>query len=160
MRTVGPSTAKASASVPYLPRGNAIPDTPNTTAAGQEQAQIHRSRETNGNGKAPASKLVHIEESILDADETDPEDYNIRSTERTELLIKLKGLLDDVPVSPALWACFQLCDKSKLSAWIDTAKISPYILLGYEGSSAFIPSLCKSLVLRLYRGFDYRHAHG
>jgi len=143
----------------YLPLGNDSLDTPNTAAAGQERAQIHRSREIKGKGKAPASELVDIDESILDADETDPEDYNIRSAERTELLIQLKGLFEDRPVSPALWACCQLCDKREHSALVDAAKINPSLLLVNEKPLAFIPLLCKLLVLSPYYSFDCRYAH-
>ena len=140
---------KASASVP-----SAVPDTPNTAAAGQERAQIYRSRKTKGKGKAPASELV------LDADETDPEDYNIRSAECTELLTQLKGIFEDRPVSPAFWACCQLCDKRQLANLVEVARIIPVILLGYEALLASVPLQCKLLVLRPYYGFDYRYAHG
>jgi hypothetical protein len=42
------------------------------------------------------------------------EDYNTRSPERTELLTKIKGVINDAPVSPALWACCQLGDMNRL----------------------------------------------
>jgi len=132
---------------------SAIP--PSTAAAGQAQAQMHRPHETKGKGnlgKASASEVV------LGADETDPEDYNIRSVERTELLIELKDLIGNTGVSPALWACCQLCDKRFLSALIDSVKNSPFgmldLFLVLDSSMDTLPLLCKLLLLRLYCGFD------
>ena len=125
----------------------------NTAAAGQERAQIHRSRKTKGKGKAPASELV------LGTDETDPKDYNIRSAERTKLLIQLKGIFEDRPVSLALWACCQLCDKSELATLVEAARVKPELVLTSEESLANVPLLCKLLVLRPYYGFDCRYAH-
>ena len=97
---------------------------------------------------------------MLDADETDPEDYNIRSKERTKLLIKLKGVLNDVPISPAFWACCHLGDKTVLSELITRTRGMPNLLLVNEEALAFIPMLCKLLALMLYCSFDYRYAHG
>ena len=131
---------------------SAIP--PSTAAAGQAQAQMHRPHETKGKGKASASEVV------LGADETDPEDYNIRSVERTELLIELKDLIGNTGVSPALWACCQLCDKRRLPVLINLASVDPDSLLGYERPLVSVPMLCKLLVLRPYYGFDCRYAHG
>jgi len=96
-------------------------------------------------------------------DEIDPEDYNIRSAERTELLFRLKGLFDNVPVSPALWACCQLADKRILLNRIKAAEVdpdNPGLILGYDNSLDVVPLICKLLHLRLYCGFDYRYAHG
>ena len=126
--------------VPYLPRRNDSPDTLNTAAAGQDQAQIHRSLKTKGKGKAPALELV--------LDETDPEDYNIRSARRTELLTELKGLFKDDPVTPALWACCQLCDVEELSELVASARRNPHRVHVYEDSLNCVPLLCKLLVLR------------
>ena len=42
------------------------------------------------------------------------EDYDTRSPERTELLTKIKDIINDVPVSPAFWACSQLGDMNRL----------------------------------------------
>jgi len=97
---------------------------------------------------------------MSNTDETDPEDYNIRSAERTEWLTQLKGLIKDRPVSPALWACCQLCDKERFSVLLGLASLDPNVLLGYQESLASVPLLCKLLVLRPYYGFDCRHAHG
>ena len=105
-------------------------------------------------GKAPAMELM------LDADETDPEDYNIRSAECTKLLIQLKDLFDSVPVSPALWACCQLCNKRELSTLVNVAKIDSNFLLVYEMSLPLVSLLCKLLLLMLYFDLDYRYAHG
>jgi len=139
--------------VPSLPRGIDIPDTPNTAVTRQEEAQIHPSHKTKGKDKAPASELVS------DPDEIDPEDYNIRSTERTELLMELTRVLRDVPVPPALWALCQLCELEKLSALIIACRAIPTFLDVTADQLASIPLLCKLLVLRLYRSFDHRYAH-
>ena len=96
---------------------------------------------------------------MLGVDEIDPEDYNIRSAERTELLVQLKGLFDNAPVSPALWACCQLCDKRRLLGQIEAAKVdpeNPELLLGYDNTLDVVPLQCKLLLLRLYCGY----AHG
>jgi hypothetical protein len=98
--------------------------------------------------------LAHTDESIFDVDETGHENYNIRSAERTELLIQLKGLSEDRPVSPGLWACCQLCDKRRLPVLIDLVSVDPGALLGYEKSLASVPLLCNLVVLRPHYGFD------
>jgi hypothetical protein len=46
-------------------------------------------------------------------DDSDSEDFNVRSQARTELLTKLKGRLNR-GVSPAFWACCQLADMNSL----------------------------------------------
>jgi len=97
---------------------------------------------------------------MLNTDETDPEDYNIRSAERTEWLTQLKGLIKHSPVLPAFWACCQLCDKRRFSVLLGVARLDPNALLVYEEALASVPLLCKLLVLRPYYGFDCRYAHG
>jgi len=103
---------------------------------------------------------VHVDESIFDADETDPEDYNIRSAERTELLTQLKGLFEDRPVTPTLWAFLQLCDTKRLPVLITVASADPDALLFNESALVSVPLLCKLLVFRPYYGFDCRYAYG
>src|SRR2546423_4293984 len=50
------------------------------------------------------------------------EDYNIRSPQRTKLLTKIKGVFDNAPVSPVLWACCQLADMDRLQAIANSDK--------------------------------------
>jgi hypothetical protein len=87
------------------------------------------------------------QQSKADASETESgdfnnEDYNIRSPERTRLLTKIKGIINNAPVSPALWACCQLADMKCLQ---DVAKTPRWMILGYQDSLAFIALQCKLL---------------
>jgi hypothetical protein len=70
------------------------------------------------------------------------EDYNIRSPERTELLTKIKGVINNAPVSPALWACCQLADMNRLQ---DIAKSSPQMIIFTENPLSFIAMQCELL---------------
>jgi hypothetical protein len=70
------------------------------------------------------------------------EDYNIRSPERTELLIKIKGVTENVPVSPALWACFQLGDMNRLQAFANSYEA---MILVYQNPLGLIPLQCELL---------------
>jgi hypothetical protein len=70
------------------------------------------------------------------------EDYNIRSPERTKLLTKIKGVINNAPVSPALWACCQLADMKSLQAVV---KAPRRMILGYQKSLAFIVLQCELL---------------
>ena len=75
-------------------------------------------------------------------DETDPEDYNIRSLERTKLLTEIKGLFDNAPVSPALWACCQRADMDRLQS---IANSDEDLILGYDETLSFIAVNCELL---------------
>ena len=70
------------------------------------------------------------------------EDYNIRSPERTELLTKIKGVINNAPISPALWACCQLADMDCLQ---DITKWPKKVILGYNDSLSFIALKCELL---------------
>jgi hypothetical protein len=70
------------------------------------------------------------------------EDYNIRSPERTELLIKIKGVIKNAPVSPAFWACFQLSDMNCLQVIANFNKAMIRVL---ENPLALIPMQCELL---------------
>jgi hypothetical protein len=50
------------------------------------------------------------------------EDYNKRIPERTELLTRLRCLLEHADVSPAFWACCQLADMERLESLVRVAK--------------------------------------
>jgi len=93
------------------------------------------------------------------ADNRDPEDYNIRSEERKTLLTQLKAALKDSPVTPAFWACCQVCDKSALEALIQLARRSSNFAGSPNEDSSLIPLLCKLPAFRLCR-FDCRNTHG
>jgi hypothetical protein len=70
------------------------------------------------------------------------EDYNIRSLKRTKLLTKIKGVINNAPVSPALWACCQLANMDRLQA---ITKWDKHAILGYQDSLAFIALQCELL---------------
>ena len=70
------------------------------------------------------------------------EDYNIHSPERTKLLTKIKGVINNTPVSPALWACCQLADMNCLQ---DIAKTPQQMILVNQKSLASIAAQCEFL---------------
>jgi hypothetical protein len=70
------------------------------------------------------------------------EDYSIRSPERSELLLKIKGILKDASVSPALWACCQLADMNRLQA---ITKWEEEVINSYHKSLAVIAMKCELL---------------
>jgi hypothetical protein len=70
------------------------------------------------------------------------EDYNIRSPERTKLLTKIKGVINNAPVSPAFWACCQLADMNCLQILAESHR---RLLLGYQDPLAFIALQCELL---------------
>jgi hypothetical protein len=91
-------------------------------------------RTRKGKGKTSASKTKS----------TDPndEDYNIRSRERTELLTKIKDIINHAPVSPALWACCQLSDMNCLQV---IANSDEAVIRVLENPLALIPMQCELL---------------
>jgi hypothetical protein len=86
------------------------------------------------NGKATVSETG--------SDDFNNEDYNIRSLERTNLLTKIKGVINNAPVSPALWACCQLADMNRLQTIV---KSDRDMILGYENPLALIAVQCECL---------------
>jgi hypothetical protein len=70
------------------------------------------------------------------------EDYNIRSPERTQLLTRIKGIIDNALVSPAFWACCQLADidcLQELTEWKESA------ILFTEKQLCALPMQCELL---------------
>jgi hypothetical protein len=116
-----------------------IEESPKSTRNGKAAA----ASETESKGTTKSPKLTR-KGAAAAAPETgfNNEDYNIRSPERTKLLIKLKSAIDNAPVSPALWACCQLADMDRLQA---ITKACPEMILAYDESLAFIPLNCESL---------------
>jgi len=72
----------------------------------------------------------------------DHEDYNIRSPERTKLLIKIKEVIGDAPVSPAFWACCQLADMNRLQT---IAKTDRRMILACNKPLALLLLQCELL---------------
>jgi hypothetical protein len=78
---------------------------PKKGATKSPQSPQSLKRKRKGNAAAAAeTKSVDVND----------EDYNIRSPERTQLLIQIKGILNNATVSPAFWACCQLADMNRL----------------------------------------------
>src|SRR6059058_2530157 len=92
-------------------KGSKSPKSPRSTRSGKAAA----APETESEGTTKSPKLTR-KGAAAAAPETgfNNEDYNIRSPERTKLLTKIKGIIDNAPVSPALWACCQLADIDRL----------------------------------------------
>jgi hypothetical protein len=93
------------------------PKSPKSTRSGKATVSktgpvdlnIEESPKSTRNGKATAAPETKSEGTTENpkaaaAPETgfNNEDYNIRSPERTELLTKIKGVINNVPISPAL----------------------------------------------------------
>jgi hypothetical protein len=70
------------------------------------------------------------------------EDYNIRSPERTELLTKIKGIINNTLVSPAFWACCQLADMNCLQELTEWKKLA---ILFTQKQLCAVPMQCELL---------------
>jgi hypothetical protein len=116
----------------------ASPKSPKTTrqgkAAASETESASKSPKRTRQGKAAASETEPVD--------FNNEDYNIRSPERTKLLTKIKGVINDAPVSPALWACCQLADMNRLQT---VAKTDEDMILVNEDSLAALAVQCELL---------------
>jgi hypothetical protein len=119
-------------------------DKATVSKTGPVDLNIEESPKSTRNGKATAAPETKSEGTTENpklkaaaAPETgfNNEDYNIRSPQRTELLTKIKGIIDNAPVSPALWACCQLADMNCLQ---DIAGSSRRLIMGYRKSLRFI----------------------
>jgi hypothetical protein len=75
---------------------------------------------------------------------TVPEDYSIRSQERTKLLKDIKRLLDNKDVYPAFWACCQVADLEQLKKFSKAAEVSGFVLGFINDLSIWILRYCKS----------------
>ena len=149
------SSKKGSSKGPKSPKS---PKSPRSTRSGKATVSktgpvdlnIEESPKSTRNGKATAAPETKSTESAkltrkgkaAAAPETgfNNEDYNIRSPERTELLTKIKGVISNAPVSPALWACCQLADMHRLKA---ITKWEEEAILGYNESLAIIAAQCE-----------------
>src|SRR4051794_30778772 len=103
-------------------------------AAASDTQSVSKSLKRTRQGKATVSETG--------SGEFNNEDYNIRSPERTKLLIKIKGIINNAPVSPAFWACCQLADMNCLQ---DIAKIPQQMILVNQKSLASIAVQCEFL---------------
>jgi hypothetical protein len=103
-------------------------------APGTESEMTSKSPEGTRQDKATASETASAD--------FNNEDYNIRSPERTKFLTEIKSVINNAPVSPALWACCQLADMNRLQTLAETDED---IILGYEDSLAVIALRCELL---------------
>jgi hypothetical protein len=104
---------------------------PKTTRQGKTAAS-----ETDSASKSP--KITRQGKSTMSetgSSNFNNEDYNIRSLERTTLLTKIKGVIENAPISPIFWACCQLADINSLQ---DIARTPRWMLLSHQDSLAFI----------------------
>jgi len=116
-----------------------IEESPKSTRNGKATA----APKTKSEGTTESAKLIRKGKAAA-APETgfNNEDYNIRSPERTELLTKIKGVINNAPIAPALWACCQLADMDRLQA---ITKWEEEVILGYDDSLPFIALKCELL---------------
>src|SRR5947209_13283517 len=84
-----------------------------------------------------------------------PEDYNQRSPERTELLTRLKNLLKDVDITPTFWAGCQIGDTKKLEALVRVAAENPACVSSCDYASYVLPLMCKSPDFQAYSNALY-----
>jgi hypothetical protein len=99
--------------------------------------------ESEGISKSPKStRQGEATTSKTGSGDFNNEDYNIRSPERTKLLTKIKGVFDNAPVSPVLWACCQLADMDRLRA---IAKSDKRAILAHEETLNVIAQQCELL---------------
>ena len=105
-------------------------------AAAPETESASKSPKKTRKGKGSATV------SETGSDDFNNEDYNIRSPERTKLLIKIKRVINNAPVSPALWACCQLADMNRLQV---IAKSDEAMILAIEASLSVIALKCDLL---------------
>jgi hypothetical protein len=103
-------------------------------AAASETESASKSPKRTRQGKATVSETG--------SGDFNNEDYNIRSPERTELLTKIKGVIENAPVSPAFWACCQLADINRLQI---IAKTDQNMILVNQESLASIAMKCELL---------------
>ena len=62
-------------------------------------------------------------------------------------MTQVKDAIDNVPVSPALWACCQLANINRLQAIAVVASADKNVILGYEDSLALLAVQCEFLGL-------------
>lgn len=71
-------------------------------------------------------------------------DYNKRTLERTELLTRLRSLLEHADVSPAFWACCQLADMKRLESLVRVAKENDDLVSIHDELATGMIKRCKS----------------
>ncbi|KIX04100.1 uncharacterized protein Z518_07653 [Rhinocladiella mackenziei CBS 650.93] len=94
-----------------------------------------KKRSRKGSSKSPKKTRKGMAQTAEPSGFND-EDYNIRSSERTELLTQIKEVFDGAPVSSTFWACCQLADINRLRVIAETDR---EIVIHFERSTYFIP---------------------
>jgi len=124
----------------------------------QRQQEQEPQKKPRKEGRGPADQSSGAPSGIAppsrggpsDSTKSSREDYNERTPERTDLLIRLKSLLKVDRVSSTFWACCQLCDIECLKDLVENAETRPNNVLLYDELLPIIPSLCKSLDFKTY----------
>jgi hypothetical protein len=109
----------------------------------EQGAQQPRTEDALLSSSGPSDSLSPL--LSFDSTISSREDYNERTPERTDLLSRLKSLLNVDCISSTFWACCQLCDMECLKDLVETAEMRPNNVLLYDDWLSIMPSLCKSL---------------
>jgi len=136
------SSKKASAKSPKRKRQAAASDTQSSSKSPRKTRQAAASDAQSPSKSPKRTQQGKATMSETGSGDSNNEDYNKRSLERTKLLTKIKGIVNNAPVSPAFWACCQLADMNRLQS---VAKWEEEVILGYEDSLASIPLKCELL---------------
>src|SRR3984957_5819740 len=118
-----------------------------TQSPSKSRKRTQQSKAAASETESPSPNPKKTRQSKADASETksgdfNNEDYNIRSPERTRLLTKIKGVINNAPISPVFWACCQLADMNYLQ---DIAKTPQQMILVTQDSLASIAARCEFL---------------
>jgi hypothetical protein len=108
-----------------------------------------RKKPKTGNGSGGPSNIQTVDRSNEPAEGVETktpssEDYNKRILERTELLTRLKSLLEHADVSPAFWACCQLADMKRLESLVSVAKENNDLVSIHDELATGMIKRCKS----------------
>jgi hypothetical protein len=142
-------TFEDSSQQPHTQSGPADP--PSMGGTFEDSSQQPRTQDTLLSSSGPSHALSTLS---FDSTKASCEDYNERTPKRTDLLTRLKSLLNVDRISSTFWACCQLSDMERLELQVEIAEKNPNNVLAYDMLLSTIPSLCKSLdfqgLLRLY----------
>jgi hypothetical protein len=134
------------------------PETPKKRAVDAAENPIKKAKKLKTYGtrsKRSAMEAVLPDDDVASEDEgpksdhamppprrQDPEDYNIRSDERTQLLSAIKHYLPE-GASLTFWAGCQLADIQKLKNLLQIAEIDGHVIDYEDAISQDLPLICK-----------------
>ena len=134
------SSKKASAKSPKRKRQAAASDTQSSSKSPRKTRQAAASDAQSPSKSPKRTQQGKATMSETGSGDSNNEDYNKRSLERTKLLTKIKGIVNNAPVSPAFWACCQLADMNRLQA---IAKWEQHTILVSQNPVALLPLQCE-----------------